>query len=102
VHVGEVVQKAGATLRIGLFAHNRQEGEIVANGRRSWDFSILDGSTTRVGTMWYRPGSDRAILQKRYVIRVELDRSLGDPLASLIVAAVPEVYRLTTRRDIPA
>jgi hypothetical protein len=100
VHLGEIVQRSGSTLRIGLFARDSPAGEIVATGRRSWDFAILDRSTTRVGTILYRLKSDR-IVGKHYVIRVELDRPLADPLASLILAAVPDVYRLTTGRDAP-
>ncbi|OBA75963.1 hypothetical protein A5641_23375 [Mycobacterium sp. 1554424.7] len=100
VHVGEVVQRAGSTLRIGLFAQDSQAGEIVATGRRSWTFEVLDMSAGRVGTITYRPESDHGVV-RRYVIRVELDRPVADPLASLIIAAVPDVYRLTTRRDAP-
>jgi hypothetical protein len=101
VDIGEVVQRSGSTLRIGLFAHDSKAGEIVASGRRSWTFEIFDSSTERVGTITYRPESDRGIV-RRYVIRVELDRPVADPLASLILGAVPDVYRLTTRRDAPA
>jgi hypothetical protein len=100
VHIGEVVQKSGSTLRIGLFAHDSQEGEIVATGRRSWNFAIRDRSTTQVGSIIYRPDSDSGMVRK-YMIRVELERPLADPLASLILAAVPDVYRLTARRDAP-
>lgn len=49
VHIWGGRPKIRIDLRIGLFAHDSKTGEIVATGRRSWTFEILDMSTGLVG-----------------------------------------------------
>jgi hypothetical protein len=100
-HIGEIVQRAGSNLRVCLLTSGLPVGEIIATGRRSREFVLHDGGGSRVGAVVLRREPVSRLVARRYVVRVEFEQRLADPLGTLAVAAIPFLYRAVARRDSP-
>lgn len=101
--LGKITQGWTATSKFTLSDENdRLLGTIQCTGSWSTRFVIRDADNTQVGTIDYQVVQLNRILVDRYEMLVHLDYPLADPLASLVLATVPRVYRAIRSRTMGA